>query len=319
MDIQQPSPANQARRASIDAMDACAVAADEGWRRELFDLVRAASGGLLFGIPLIYTMEMWWTAEHTSTEQTLLVLALIFVPVLVLNRTSGFRSTKDVRFADAAKDTVEAVALGVVMVTAVLFLLREIRTDTPLQVALAKIVYEAMPFCLGIAVATHFLRQGRTEPDDGADGDDRADDTGDDTADNPRERRLNATAADLGAGLVGATFIALNIAPTDEIPMIAAQLSAGWLVAFVAVSLLVSYGIVFVAGFTNQDQRHTQVGIFQRPFPETVISYFIALISAGAMLLLFQRMDGPWHESLGHVIVLGLPAAIGSAAGRLAI
>jgi putative integral membrane protein (TIGR02587 family) len=279
------------------------------WGVELVDLVRAASGGLLFGIPLLYTMEMWWVGNHTTPAQTLLVLGLIFVPVFVLNRTSGFRSTKDVRMADAVKDTVEAVALGIVLVAAVLFLLREIRPDTPLQIALAKIVYEAVPFCLGIGVAAHFLRRGRTDGDDDENGE-SADD---------EETRMSSTAADVGASVIGSVFVAFNIAPTDEIPMIHAQLSAPWLVAFMGASLLASYGIVFVAGFTDQDRRHMHEGALQHPVTETVVSYLIALGCAALMLWLFQRIDGPWDETLGKVIVLGLPAAIGGAAGRLAI
>ena len=40
------------------------------WATEATDLVRGASGGLLFGIPLIYTMEIWWIGAHTTPAQT---------------------------------------------------------------------------------------------------------------------------------------------------------------------------------------------------------------------------------------------------------
>jgi hypothetical protein len=42
---------------------------------EIVDLVRAACGGLLFGIPLLYTMKMWWVGSHTTATQTLVVLS----------------------------------------------------------------------------------------------------------------------------------------------------------------------------------------------------------------------------------------------------
>ena len=289
------------------------------WGVEIVDLVRAACGGLLFGIPLLYTVEMWWIGEHTSSVQTLVVLGLIFVPVLVLNRTGGFRSTKDVRLGDAVKDTVEAVALGVILVTGVLVLLREIRPDTPLRVGLAKVVYESLPFCLGIGVATHFLSGGRTD-DDERDDDERDDEGGDGGDDEGGgDSGVNPTVADIGASVIGAVFVAFNIAPTDEIPMIHAQVSAVWLLGFVAVSLLASYGIVFVAGFTDQGGRHAQSGPLQHPMTETILSYVVALVCAGLMLVLFQRAEGPWQTTLGRVVVLGLPAAIGGAAGRLAV
>lgn len=287
-----------------------AVSAKEGpWRELAIDLVRAASGGLLFGIPLLYTMEIWWIGSHTEPTQMLAVLAVTALPLYLLNQTSGFRSTKDVRVSDAVRDTVVGMALALVLVGLVLGLLREITTDTPLREALAKVVYEALPFCLGVGVANHFLRGGRDTPDDDpAEGSGSEDDEG-----------LNATFADLGATSIGAVFVALNIAPTDEIPMLTAAMTAVHILALMAASILVSYGIVFVAGFARQDRRHAQVGLFQRPLTETIVSYLVALASAALMLALFQRLEGPWAADLRHVVVLGFPAAVGGAAGRLAI
>lgn len=273
------------------------------WAEEATDLVRAASGGLLFGIPLLYTMEVWWTGSHTTPLQGLVALAVGYLPVLLLHHTEGFRSTGNVRLVDAALDAVEALAVGIVLVTAVLVVLREITATTPVDVAVGKIVYEAVPFCIGAGVAKHFFRKSRDEPDDGS----------------PPTKRIDATLADLGATTVGAIFISLNIAPTDEVPMLAAAMGPHWLVVLVLVSLVVSYGIVFVAGFTGQEQRHASEGVLQHPLTETVACYVVALLCSAAMLWFFQRAEDPLHLGLSHVVVLGLPAAVGGAAGRLAI
>lgn len=279
------------------------------WATEATDLVRGASGGLLFGIPLIYTMEIWWIGAHTTPAQTAGVLALTTVPLYLLNKTSGFRSKGTVRIRDAAMDTIEAVALGVLLVTAVLVLLREITADTPLTEALAKVVYEALPFCLGIGVANHFLRGGRDAGDD-----DDGDGSGPDA-----DTGLHATLADLGATSIGSVFVALNIAPTDEVPMLVNAMTTPWILALMATSIAASYGIVFVAGFTGQDRRYSQVGVFQSPITETIASYLVALAFAALMLGLFQRLEGPRSLMLEQIVVLGFPAAIGGAAGRLAI
>ena len=289
------------------------------WATEAVDLVRAVSGGLLFGIPLLYTMEVWWIGTSTEPARMVAVLAATFLVVFLLNRTSGFRSTKDVRASDAAMDAVEAVALGLLSVTAILFLLREITVDTPMGEALGKITYEAMPFGIGIALAHHFLRRGRSAGDDEGEGEDEG---GDDGGGQQRaEGELRATAADVAATVIGAVFVAFNIAPTDEVPMLAAALGPPQLLALVAVSLVVSFCIVFVAGFSNEEQRRQQQGILQHPVTETVACYLIALVVAAAMLWFFQRFDAssPWQESLSHVLVLGLPASVGGAAGRLAV
>jgi len=283
------------------------------WKTEVVDLIRATSGGLLFGVPLLYTMEVWWAGTRTPPWVLLALVALLFVPVFVMNKTEGFRATRDVRWRDAGADTVEAVALALVVTAVTLVLVRQVTIDTPLGAGLGKVLYEAVPFCLGIGVARHLLSGSRAAPE-GGDGDSNGD--GEPSEDQPR---VSATLADLGATVVGAVFISLSIAPTDEVPMIASAMTPIWLLAMMAASLLVSYAIVFVAGFSRQDQRHVQEGPFQHPITETVVCYLLALVTALVLLCIFQRGLQPWPDLLARVVVLGLPAAIGGAAGRLAI
>ena len=286
-----------------------AAARPTPWAAEGTDLVRAVSGGLLFGIPLLYTMEVWWVGTFTEPSRVFAVLLVTFIPVWFLNRTSGFRSGRDVRSSDAIIDSIETVALGILSAGLFLVLLKEISFSTPLAEAVGKISFEAMPFGIGIALAQHFLRHGRTDNDDSGG-----------SARKSKDDRMHATVADLGATLIGAIFIAFNIAPTDEVPMIANALGPFSLLAVMLVSLAVSFCIVFVAGFSDQERRRNQVGLFQHPISETVACYLVALISAGVMLWYFQRLDAsaPWQETLSHIIVLGLPASVGGAAGRLA-
>lgn len=287
------------------------------WANEVVDLVRAGSGGMLFGIPLLYTMEVWWVGSFTEPIRLFAILALTFALVTVLNLTSGFRSTKDVRLRDALADAVEALAVAVLSVAVILVLLREITTATPLAEALGKIAYESTPFSIGIGLAHHFLRKGRAEPDEDS-GSDESDAASDDAS---ADNGINATFADVGATMIGALFIGFNIAPTDEVPMIAAALGGFWLLALVAATLVISYSIVFEAGFANEEQRSNQPGILQHPVTETVVAYLLSLAAAALMLWFFQRFQSgePWDVRLSHVIVLGLPAAIGGAAGRLAV
>ncbi len=288
------------------------------WTRELVDLVRAASGGLLFGVPLLFTVEVMWTGQHTSPRQALVVLALSTVLLMALNRTAGFRATSDTTLRDSAIDAVEGVALAIVLVVAMLALLGEVDLSTPLSVILGKSVYEVLPVCVGIGVANSILREQSSE-DDTAEDDTAEDEPASAVPAAAAPASLNATVADLGASLIGAVFIALSIAPTDEVPMLTASRNPLWLLAIMAASLLSAYAIVFVAGFSGQSRRHAQPGLMHHPIIETLASYVVALFSSLAMLWIFQRADAPWRVTLAHVIVLGLPAAIGGAAGRLAI
>ena len=286
------------------------------WAEEADQIVRAVSAGMLFGIPLLYTMEVWWAGTTTDPVSMLAVLAVTFGVLVVLNHTAGFRETKDVRIADALRDSVEALAISLVSVFLVLVVLREIEGGTPLREGLGKVVYEATPFAFGVGLARHFLRKSRTDGDD-EDGD--GDSSGGED-DGGRGRELNPTAVDLGATLLGAVFVAFNISPTDEVPMIAAAVSPIWTVVLVAATLVISYCIVFEAGFSDERKRRQQKGLFQDPLTETLVCYLVALVASGAMLAFFGRLrpGQPLGDVLGQVVVLGLPAAVGGAAGRLA-
>ena len=282
------------------------------WAEEADQVVRAASAGMLFGIPLLYTMEVWWAGATTGPARMLGVLAATFTVLVVLNHTAGFRQSKDVRIVDALRDAVEGLAISLVSVFVVLVILREVDGGTSVREGLGKVVYEATPFAFGVGLARHFLQKGRTEGDDGDDAD-REDGAA-------AGRGMNATVVDVGATLLGAVFVAFNIAPTDEVPMIAAALSPLWMLVLVAATLVISYCIVFEAGFSNQEKRRQQPGVIQDPVTETLVSYLLSLLAAASMLAFFGRLEveGPLLHVIGPVLVLGLPAAIGGAAGRLA-
>jgi putative integral membrane protein (TIGR02587 family) len=279
-----------------------------GWAHEADDLARGVGGGLLFGVPLLFTMEVWWIGGATRPVHLLAALGAAFVPVLLLIHTAGFRHEQDPRLAHTAMDAVEAIAVGIVAAGLVLLVIGEIGTGVPLSEALGKVVYEAVPFSIGVALARYVFGGSRAEQ-------------GDRTGASASRSPAQATAADLGATLVGAVFVAFNIAPTDEIPLLESAATPPRLLGVVAVSLLASYVIVFIAGFGDQEGRATQEGLFQHPVTETVAAYLLALVAATAMLWFFQRLEDPLLSTanLSDVLLLGLPATIGGAAGRLAV
>jgi putative integral membrane protein (TIGR02587 family) len=285
------------------------------WSNELDDIIRGASGGFLFGIPLLYTMEVWWIGSQTPPPVMLGILAVTFAVVFLLNRTEGFRRYKTKQFVNTVMDSIEVLAVGIACTSCILVLLGEIRLGTPLNEALGKLILESVPFCLGAALAHAVFSGDRWSAGEGKNSDNSGD-----RAKKTDESDLNATLADIGATLIGAIIIAFNIAPTDEIPMLDASASPLWLLGIIAASLIISYCIVFEAGFTTQEKRLQQQGIFQRPISETVACYLVSLVAAALMLLFFQRLtfNDPWTVWLSYTIILGLPATIGGAAGRLA-
>ncbi|MBW3586804.1 MAG: TIGR02587 family membrane protein, partial [Cyanobacteria bacterium 0813] len=94
------------------------------WSNELNDIIRGASGGFLFGIPLLYTMEVWWIGSYNKPAEMSIAIATTFIVVIILTRKEGFLKSNDIRLIDAAIDTVEAKSLGSVCAAFVLVLQR---------------------------------------------------------------------------------------------------------------------------------------------------------------------------------------------------
>lgn len=287
------------------------------WANELDDLVRGACGGFLFGIPLLYTMEVWWIGSFVEPIWMLAAIATSFIVTFLINRTAGFRKSRGIQFGNAVMETVEAIAIGILCTVLLLILLQEITLQVPLDEALGKVVFEAIPFTLGVALANQFLSGG--EPDASASPEQPGQPNQPPNANDADQ--LNGTLSDIGATLLGAVIIAFSIAPTDEVAMVAAAVSGPWLVMFIMASLLISYAVVFEADFANQPRRRQQQGIFQRPLSETVMSYLVSLLATAVMLLFFHQLSlrDPWQMWLTYTVVLGLPATVGGAAGRLAV
>ena len=275
----------------------------------LQDALRSIAGGLLFGVPLLYTMEVWWLGQTSSSAHALVGLLITVVPIALLIGIVGFRRRPDVTIADIAVDVVTAVGLGVFVVTVVLVVLQRITLQTPLVTAAQMIVFEVAPFAFGAAIAGEvFARTANREKGEAEDGDDE------------RQTVNGATLSDLAATAMGAAFVAMSIAPTEEVPMLVTGLERLWLVVLIVAALVVTYLIVFAAGFGDQDARHQQEGLLQHPRTETAFAYLVSLVVAAGLLWFFRNLSV--HDpatALAEAVVLSFPAAIGGAAGRLVV
>lgn len=278
------------------------------WRAELDDFVRAFSGAFVVATPLLYTMEMW--AIGVTAERWKLVLFLgVAVAIslgLARSRSGGFKDGTS-GFA-VVEQAIDGVAVGVVGAIVVLFVLNRIEIGDPLDSIVGKVAIQAVPLAIGAAVANAIFGPDR-----------RGGRQGDDEDGNGAGSAKQALLADLGATVVGAVFIAITIAPTDEIQVLAAGMDTAHELALVALSLVLTYTIVFASGLGYG--QYEQPGLFQQPITETVLAYLVSLLVALAALFLFDRIEvgDPLGQVVSMVLVLGLPAAVGGAAGRLVV
>ena len=258
-------------------------------------LARAFGGALLFAFPLLMTMEMWQFgfAMHPGRLALFLVLGL---PVLFgLSWFAGFRDTSDWR--DDALDALAAYGVGFAASALLLAVFGVIGPGMGVSEVVGKVAVQALPAAIGALLARKQL--GR--PPEGL------------------ERR-KGYASELFLMAVGAVFVAFNVAPTEEMVLIAYQTTPWHSLALMGLSLVVLHAMVFTVGFGGQEEGHGSGSRLRTFLHFTVAGYAIALLVSLYILWTFSRTDsGPTAELVQTVLVLGFPASIGAAAARLLV
>ena len=263
------------------------------------ELARACAGGLLFGIPLLYTMEVWFSGFTLEWWKVLVVFAMGNAFVAAFTRIEGFRRDRTLR--EVAWDATECIGVGIAIAAVMLLLLGQLTAESSLREWVGKVALEAVPVAIGASVARALLGEGAVVSD--------------------REPGAAAHAV-IAAG--GALFFALNIAPTDE-PVLIGIGNPWWLMLLLAlVTVPVTFGIVFYADFRGSHrQRKTDgpVSPALTPVGETLISLTIAFLVAATLLWLFGRIESGTGvtAAVNQIVSLGLVASIGAAAARLLI
>lgn len=273
------------------------------WADELGAFARAFAGAAVFGIPLVFTMEMWWIGKSLPLNHLAYIFLLGFVANFALDYVAGFRNDHSVRLA--FDEAIDALAVGIVLSTVLLFGTNQLRPTDGLEQGVGMVILLSLPLSLGVSVAQQVFSGRRSSLSD------------DDDDDGSNLSMWQGLASDIGATAIGGVFIGLSIAPTEEVEMIAAGLRWWHLYILIGLSLLLSYIIVFASGFDEASPP----GLFQHPLPETMLSYVISLVVALILLLLFERvsLEDPFYEILLQTVVLAVPASIGGAGGRLVI
>ena len=297
------------------------------WQRELDDITRGFSGAFLFGIPLLYTMEMWWIGLHTEEWKLLLMLALACATNFGLAHFAGFKRQGHT-FGKALEQAVDAVAIGAVASAVVLLVLNRIAPGDPLASVVGQVIVQAVPLSIGASVANAvFAGRGTGRQGDAREGGGGQDSpgglgAGDGESGRPAPGGVwSATLNDLGATVTGGVFVGFSIAPTEEVPMLAVELGLAHKLALIGLSLVVTYAIVFASGFDPQHAGGPSPGLFQHPLTETALAYVVSLLVALVVLILFAQIDP--RDSVASIVaqalVLGFVTSIGGAAGRLVI
>lgn len=264
----------------------------------LTGLARGLAGALLFALPMLMTMEMWFLGLYVNRTR-LLLLCLLNLPLLiVLARRIGFEKTSSWR--QAIRDALTAYGLGIAVSAAILLVLGILNDQLTASTAVAKIALQSVPASIGALL-------GRSQL--GAHSEEKEQDDGDGETGYLHE---------LFMMMVGALFLNLNVAPTDEMIVIAYKITPFHTACIVLISIALMHGFVYALHFKGSHGLSDKSAWWHSFIRFTMPGYVIALAVSIYALWTFERLD---HTSLSQIltaaVILGFPASIGAAAARL--
>ena len=258
-------------------------------------LARAAGGALLFSFPLLMTMEMWQLGFSTERERLLLFLLLALPFLLGLSYFVGFEPT--FRLKDEVLDALAGFAVGFLVVSAILWLFNELSAETPLAEGVGKTALVAVPAAMGALLAGKSLGDANRAT---------------------REERNAGYLGHLFIMVAGALFLAFNVAPTEEVSLIAFKMTPLHALPLIGVSIGILHLFVYRLGFPGENMRRGADHPLHVFFVYSVVGYALALLISAYALWTFGRFDGAaLYEQVMMTVVLAFPAALGAATARL--
>jgi putative integral membrane protein (TIGR02587 family) len=222
--------------------------------------------------------------------------------LLGYNRFAGLR--RDAKLAEVAIDSVEEMGLGLLLSASLLLLLGRIHAALPINEIMGQIVIEAMPVAIGISVGTAQLGGGDGQQDDsGMEG--------------GEDRYLTPGLGQAMIALCGAVLFASNVAPTEEVMMLAVESSPWHILAMAIVSIILGALILNFSEFRGA-QQFARAGNTLELVGGIAQTYATALFASAVLLWFFGRFDGAsLPVCVAQTVVLGLAATLGASAGRL--
>ena len=270
-------------------------------RKFFIGVGRAFGGAILFSLPLLMTMEMWWLGFYMERTRLALFVAFI-VPVLIgIDHYSGFKETAS--WYEDVEDGFVAFVVGAVAAASILALMRVIGPGMPLDEIVGKVTLQAVPAGFGAVLANSQLAGG------------------DEAQANRKERQRLQRAgypAELFFMLTGAVFLAFNVAPTEEMVLLAYMMDPLHAIALLTASLLVMHAFVYGASFRGAPGRDPGTSGWSLFLRYTVVGYAICLLVSAYVLWTFGRFED--HAFITYAmmcVVLAFPASIGAAGARL--
>lgn len=261
-------------------------------------LARGAGAALLFALPLLMTMEMWWLGGFAVERLRLLIFLVISMPMLLgLSYFAGFEPTFCLK--DEILDALAAFGIGFAVSASALAVFAVLEGNS-IGDMVGKVAISTVPAAIGALLGGKQFAQRND--------------------DDQRERGSPGYAGALFLMAVGAVFLGFNVAPTEEMVVISHLMGPVHALVLIALSVLALHVFVYALGFPGEARRRGVASNWRTIVLYTLPGYAIALGISAYCLWTFGRLDGvALHEQATMTVVLAFPAALGAATARLVV
>lgn len=261
---------------------------------------RSLAGALLFALPAIYTMEIWWRGFLANSVELLGLLLGGFALLVLYQYYTDLHDDGNDGLKGAIYESCETLFLGFFVTWALLETLG-LLPDEINEEWLGKIVSEGIVVSLGFAIgAAQFSQQGGSGkgrgPDDGG--------------------GFAATVNQLAFGAMGALILIAAIAPTEEILILAIRLAPGVQLGLLIFSFLICVGVfagIEFRGTEDLDGSSMPAGALGG----AIVAFLSAFICIAFLLWINGDFQQPLNVFISQAVILSVPASIGASVGRL--
>ena len=249
---------------------------------------------MLFALPLYMTMEMWQLGFMMDRLRLAALLVATFPVLIGLSYFAGFE--RAFGLLEHVLDAFAAVAVAALSGALVLTLFGLMAPGQPSGELLGKIAVVTFPGAIGALLADKQMNK-QSEAGD--------------------ERSYAARLFLMGAG---ALFVALNVAPTEEMTLIAFQIGPWQAALLAATSLGLLHALLFWVDLPGRETRRGGQGFLSVLLRYSCAGYGICVVISAFLLWAFGRIDGiGLGELTEFVVVLAFPAVLGAGLAHLVV
>ena len=269
----------------------------DGNRHYAIGVARAFGGALLFSLPILMTMETWQLGVSVDRLRLALLLVVELPLLAALAYYLGFEDATEWR--DAVLDAFVAITVAAVLALLVLMVFGAIERGTTVSEGVGMVALQTVTGSIGALLAqSQFGGVARDE----------------------QQLREAGDFGEYFTMAAGALFLSANVAPTEEVVLIAHMMSPWHALMLLAISLVLMHAFVYAVGFKGQHERTADSSFLKEFLRFTVLGYLLSVGISAYLCWTFGRFDGvALADALRMSIVLGFPAAIGAAAARLVL